>query len=387
MYDHPVLRRINTLNVFYLTAVASNTSTSAYWDRVVINGWETVKNSEDQPKYYCCFDTNGHIDVAEVSKIHTWGLRIQGVIAAVQFICNRSPSGIGETPNRVALTVSTVCKQNELKFMNIDYSYMYPDNTIGVCAKIAYGHFPAERILEWVEINKEMGADHVVLFTYNLTDDAMEVVKHYSQSGYMTHKEFDFPMKMVYPRYIGQKYTLSWHDEQVTVFDCMERLQGYHYVAVLDLDEFLIPRKQDYHDWKIMLDKLSWIYPHAAGFSFQSQVFTLDWGVSNPEGEFFISKYINRTRPMWDRRKNIINPQKVVPGTVWTHGFQSLKGFRQENISSLAADIFHYRSCRPHWIEQGTCLSNRVRFTDTTMLKVIPRVRNRLIALREALFS
>lgn len=195
MYDHPVLRRINTLNVFYLTAVASNTSTSAYWDRVVINGWETVKNSEDQPKYYCCFDTNGHIDVAEVSKIHTWGLRIQGVIAAVQFICNRSPSGIGETPNRVALTVSTVCKQNELKFMNIDYSYMYPDNTIGVCAKIAYGHFPAERILEWVEINKEMGADHVVLFTYNLTDDAMEVVKHYSQSGYMTHKEFDFPMK------------------------------------------------------------------------------------------------------------------------------------------------------------------------------------------------
>ena len=58
---------------------------------------------------------------------------------------------------------------------------------------------------------------------------------------------------MVYPRHLGQKYTLSWHDEQVTVFDCMERLQGYHYIAILDLDEFLIPRKEEYYDWKTML--------------------------------------------------------------------------------------------------------------------------------------
>ena len=61
---------------------------------------------------------------------------------------------------------------------------------------------------------------------------------------------------VAYPRRLGQKYTLSWHDEQVVVFDCMERLQGYHYIAVLDLDEFLIPKYKEYYNWKVML--VSW---------------------------------------------------------------------------------------------------------------------------------
>ena len=67
--------------------------------------------------------------------------------------------------------------------------------------------------------------------------------------------------------------------------------------------------------------------------------------------------------------------------------FHCILFYFRENISSSLADILHYRSCRSHWIEQGTCLSNRQRFTDDTMLRVIPRVRDRLIALRETLLS
>ena len=37
----------------------------------------------------------------------------------------------------------------------------------------------------------------------------------------------------------------AWQDEQVTVFDCQERLRGYSFVSVVDLDEFLLPLRDD----------------------------------------------------------------------------------------------------------------------------------------------
>lgn len=34
----------------------------------------------------------------------------------------------------------------------------------------------------------------------------------------------------------------AWNDEQIPVFDCLEKLRGYKYVVVLDIDEYLIPK-------------------------------------------------------------------------------------------------------------------------------------------------
>lgn len=55
-------------------------------------------------------------------------------------------------------------------------------------------------------------------------------------------------------RVVGHKTPSVWQDEQVTVFDCTERLQGYTYMAIIDLDEFLLPRK--HKDIKTMLVRI-----------------------------------------------------------------------------------------------------------------------------------
>jgi len=65
----------------------------------------------------------------------------------------------------------------------------------------------------------------------------------------------------------------------------------------------------------------------AAGFSFHTQIFTLDWGPSLIKRETFVTRYTERTQTMWDRRKNVILPARVQPGTVWTHDYHPVKGF------------------------------------------------------------
>ena len=46
-------------------------------------------------------------------------------------------------------------------------------------------------------------------------------------------------------RDVGDKNAQAWQDEQVTVFDCQERLRGYSFVSILDLDEFLLPLRDE----------------------------------------------------------------------------------------------------------------------------------------------
>lgn len=64
--------------------------------------------------------------------------------------------------------------------------------------------------------------------------------------------------------------------------------------------------------------------PNSAGFSLHTQIFTLDWGKSNPNGKMFISQYIKRTSAMWDRKKNIVMPKRVQMASVWTHDFNTV---------------------------------------------------------------
>lgn len=42
---------------------------------------------------------------------------------------------------------------------------------------------------------------------------------------------------------IGVKNMQAWNDEQVPVYDCLEKLRGYKYLMLIDMDEFLIPRQ------------------------------------------------------------------------------------------------------------------------------------------------
>ena len=54
-------------------------------------------------------------------------------------------------------------------------------------------------------------------------------------------------------RYVGEKAAQPFMDEQVVVYDCIERLKGYNFVGIVDFDEFVYSRISHKHNLKGML--------------------------------------------------------------------------------------------------------------------------------------
>ena len=47
----------------------------------------------------------------------------------------------------------------------------------------------------------------------------------------------------MYPRDYRRKNRMSWNDEQLLVYDTVEKYSGYEYVGFIDYDEYLIPTR------------------------------------------------------------------------------------------------------------------------------------------------
>ena len=78
-----------------------------------------------------------------------------------------------------------------------------------------------------------------------------------------------------------------------------------------------------------MKEKLLMKDKNAAGFTLMTSLFVMDWNKTYESADFTIGAYTLRTKPIWDRQKNILVMDRVNLTTVWTHGFASLNGYRR----------------------------------------------------------
>ena len=78
-------------------------------------------------------------------------------------------------------------------FMKIQYPEIRKRNSLAFCAKIAYGALPADRLIEWLETQRFIGVDKVMIYYYNLNSDAMNVLNTYMKEGLVDLQPFDFP--------------------------------------------------------------------------------------------------------------------------------------------------------------------------------------------------
>lgn len=375
-------------DVFLFSAVVGNTSLNETWDVVTIQGWE--HESFANTTFDCCinYKSSELLTVPMTQKIH-WAYRDKTLMQAKQYICQNVMNIPDEVPVAVTIagrTPATECHE-KLNWYLVPYFAYKGTEQIAVCAKLAYGNLPADDILTWFEIHRRLGVSKVLVYTYNLNPEATTVLKYYQSIGLAETFPFKlFKTSKLRTTEIGVKNFQAWNDEQVPVFDCLEKLKGYKYIVVLDLDEYLIPKTD-----KTLMNLFNRLFStkaNAAGFTFLVQLHITSWEATSNSSIFKIGRYLNRTQTMPDRIKHVTMPDRLVSGGLSTHGFTPNwdKGFKRFRAAETDAVIHHFRTCRKEWNKKGRIKCSELeRFTDTTLAEMISKIENDLMNLINSL--
>ncbi|KAL3841812.1 hypothetical protein ACJMK2_019913 [Sinanodonta woodiana] len=239
-----IYTRVMHADIFIYSAIGLNNTdinnkSIVPWTDFGLAAWKHFK--VPQANLSCCFlYQNGIILNSKVSQISTY---LNSVVQSFRFKC-MNPDPMSK-PRGVTLIVKEhTCNTDISTYVAPVFPYRQPgNNTLALCAKVAFGNLHAALTVEWLEYNINMGVDKIAVFVSNLSSTTSGIFQHYQKSGFLEIHPFDLPMLGTIRRKFGEETYQYWSDEQIPVFDCMDRLAGYSIVGLVDFDEFIFPLK------------------------------------------------------------------------------------------------------------------------------------------------
>lgn len=361
--------------LFLFSAVAElDSSSSKNYSRVILSAWD----GSNKKSFSCYFKLDKMFTLVPAVQIRIKDNKAKFI--SKQFACDIS--FLSKLPNEIALVESIDSKPypssieiHFIKNYNLKNSYFhkiyYPERRkgqIAICTKIAYDRLNPDRLVEWFEYQRLMGVDKVLSAVQTLNPEAVQVLEYYRKQGFLEIIKYPKVLPSHNTEYAKRGFDTKhrvfpqfFHDEQISVYHCKERLQGYEFVSVTDFDEFIVPAKQKTIK-QLLKDDLLKNQPKAAGFTFNVSFFLTDSNQTE-KSDLVTAKYLYKVGPRYECYKNLVLTDRV--DTYSTHHFFPNSGFSKQIIPSEIAVLHHYRDCPggPNW---GDCSKQR-RDRDTVM--------------------
>ncbi|XP_053990572.1 uncharacterized protein LOC128882829 [Hylaeus volcanicus] len=259
------------------------------------------------------------------------------------------------TTDKVPETVSVVARlkavpTNRILVQNRPETRSKEKELLAVCVKpLHYDYNRVLQLVEFIELHRLLGAAHVTLYNDTVGAEAGCALKYYEAKGLVTVLPWHH-LDMISQREIRTEGLFA------ALNDCLYRsMYKYEYVALVDLDEFIIPRHND-----TIIDLIRWMTSRintksTGAYSFQNAFFYLQWA-DDPfivmsrtpieAGLITLRKTRRRTKlhPQKQRSKYVCKPQDIVEAGnhfVW----EFIPGHGTLNVPSEAAILHHYRVC------------------------------------------
>ncbi|XP_076289248.1 uncharacterized protein LOC143213364 [Lasioglossum baleicum] len=257
--------------------------------------------------------------------------------------------------DRVPETVSVVARlkaapTNRILVQNRPETRTQDKELLAVCVKpLHYDYNRVLQLVEFIELHGLLGATHVTLYNDTVGAEAGCALKYYEAKGLVTVLPWHH-LDMISQLEIRTEGLFA------ALNDCLYRsMYKYEYVALVDLDEFIIPRHND-----TIIDLIRWMGSRmntksTGAYSFQNAFFYLQWA-DDPfivtsrtpieAGLITLRKTRRRAKlhPHKQRSKYICKPQNVVEAGnhfVW----EFIPGHGTLNVPSSSAILHHYRVC------------------------------------------
>ncbi|XP_066951094.1 uncharacterized protein [Macrobrachium rosenbergii] len=223
------------------------------------------------------------------------------------------------------------------------------DNSSAVCVRALFGPYDdVSGIAQFVSYyNSVLNVSHFYFYDLAIAPQVHELIESYRDLGLAFEV---FPWNLP---------TSEWEElwdmgSLISLNDCVYRSSGKHsFVAVVDLDEFIVPKKTFRSLEELYRNVLNFRKGnHGDAVLFSNVFFCLDFkepsSPTNKNESFPIFKYTRRESRLWPpktRSKMLVVPEAVVTvGHHMVHGFVS-KTLTNRSSSKLFAVLHHYRVC------------------------------------------
>lgn len=214
------------------------------------------------------------------------------------------------------------------------------NRTFTVCVAPIHFETPqTNELVEWIELNQILGAEYFVLYNHSMHRKDSRVLQYYSHKG----------LAEVHPWTLKLPEQIHYFGQMTAINDCIFRHKNVtEFLAIFDLDEFIIPRYGNDRTWNNMFQRL----PRASSYIFRTVFFPRQIKMKGYESgsvhqnkyNFFSMEKTSKTPMIWPaktRSKAIHNPRNIDVGGI--HFARSFKRGRAVVVNTTIGLVHHYR--------------------------------------------
>jgi len=222
-------------------------------------------------------------------------------------------------------------------------------HSLAVCVSASFGHISTHQLVEWLEMQQILGAQLIVIYNHSVSHSVGHVLSQYADT--------DVSVELRQTRAFMPDADVLLHMSPV-INDCIYRYSAqFHYFAVIDLDEVIVPR----HVYTIpaLIESLSIKNTDpVASFIFRNAYFFLDIPVddlqrpSHPHAA--MSTYLVHRRrliasPPAYSVKSVVHAQVCIAmhnHYCWTYAPDALSYWTLRlDVAPTDALLHHYKRC------------------------------------------
>ena len=280
------------------------------------------------------------------------------------------PDFVSEPPCQVILSLDTEYNAKSKGNVKIPVMLMInpssPKVDFGVCVPPLFGYIPSTTLIEFVELTKILGAQHVIFYAHQVPREIQKVLRYYEQIGLATVIPWDLPV---------QDKEIWYHGQLLAINDCLYRnMHRFKYLAFNDIDEFIVPHM--YSNWSAMVDHLvqnsDVAVQRHAGYSFQSAFF--DPLIESTSRVLYDLESDLRTKSFSKVRTKVMVKAQQIHELGIHHISKPVKETsRTIYVEPGVAFLHHYRKCVTDFDHRMNC---QVFARDESISRYIPTLRH-----------
>ena len=178
-------------------------------------------------------------------------------------------------PNN-AVSVTRLMKQRQKR-----------DFTVCLCGPLKHGYNNTNQFVEWIEINRLLGAKLFYVYSYSIGKELVPYLKYYQSNEIIKLVYWKIPFSLDFDPIKGHEFDTFrrlWnYGQEILISDCLYRnMYASRYVVFQDLDELIVPHQPDIMTWSEMIQTSGCNANQTAVYVARNTFFT-PGGVADPD--------------------------------------------------------------------------------------------------------